>query len=60
MTSIIDEIIAEEGERYRIMSLLQLLEEENMIAAFSHMGGLDKIRKSLLAIVRSEIERKLQ
>ncbi len=60
MTSIIDEIIAEVTEKYIAMSLLELLSEENQMIKLSYDARLDNVRKKLLPILRSEIERKLQ
>lgn len=60
MTSIIDEIIAEVTEKYNAMSLLELLSEENQMIKLSYDSRLDNVRKKLLPILRSEIERKLQ
>ncbi len=60
MTSIIDEILAEVTEKYCAMSLLELLSEENLMVKLSYDSRLDNVRKKLLPILRSEIERKLQ
>lgn len=55
-----DETVAEIANMYRKMSLIELLTEENSVSAALHRRMPDPLRKAILEILRSEIERRLQ
>lgn len=55
-----DQIIAEIADTYHIMSLLELLAEENMVATFLQRKGSDPVRETLQKILRAEIGKRLR
>ena len=60
MTRVTDTILVEIVNIYQEMSLIELLEEENLMTASLHGKRFGVIQSMLRNILRSEIQRKLR